>query len=740
MSTPIELYELTLNNFKSFGNASTIINLHGNFVTLIVGRNYDASVNGQIDSNGSGKTTILDAISYCLYGKTISDIKVDGLINNVNKKNLEVSMVIKRDGVFYRIIRFRKNKERGGNGIAIYKGNTLEEVAYDVLTKENDIAEAGTADAQIEKLIGIPFEIFSRIVIFSATHEPFLNLPASSTTNKANQRDIIEELLGITEISEKAEKLKKSLAEDNKEVTTLIKVEEELNKQKDKLRIQLDTMAQRIEIWDTEKESSISLLKKNITELSNINYNEQDKLLTELDDVVSDIRKMREKYNLCKPTIVSLKDKINKSESWVINHTNELSRLESQISSFDPIDFDAQLVLIEQHDAHNSTLVALKTLKSDENIKLNNASKAHSKACDEREHLQENKCPYCKQQFVDVKEKLKELETIINENYIIIAKTNKNLAKIVDSIYDETSAIDKIDASLKFTRLDALHKEKSKREAISVEYFNKQNTENPYASDDIDKLKIELISIEKKSNQLVTVLNQLGENESEIKDKLLFKDKVALEKSKNRIDQLKSDLEKSENSTNPHLATYEDMKTITVDGSNAAKIDELNYTIIHKTLVHKLLTKPDSFIRKSLLIDRLKYLNERLRYYLDVLGLPHKVEFTEELEARITQFGNELAYGNLSAGQKARVNIALSFAFRDVLQKRYGKINFCILDECLDIGLSNVGVTQAVQMIKQVAAENKLSMFVISHRDEIVSSFSSVMEIELKNGFSEVVK
>jgi ABC-type molybdenum transport system ATPase subunit/photorepair protein PhrA len=61
-----------------------------------------------------------------------------------------------------------------------------------------------------------------------------------------------------------------------------------------------------------------------------------------------------------------------------------------------------------------------------------------------------------------------------------------------------------------------------------------------------------------------------------------------------------------------------------------------------------------------------------------------------------------------------------------------------MLDECLDTGLGNVGVQQAAAMIKKIAKEDKMAMFVISHRDEIASMFKNRLVVELKNGFSNI--
>jgi DNA repair exonuclease SbcCD ATPase subunit len=108
------------------------------------------------------------------------------------------------------------------------------------------------------------------------------------------------------------------------------------------------------------------------------------------------------------------------------------------------------------------------------------------------------------------------------------------------------------------------------------------------------------------------------------------------------------------------------------------------------------------------------------------------------MTATISQFGRVLDFGNLSAGQRARVNFALSLAFRDVLQNLHPKMNICMLDEILDTALDSLGVQAAAKLIKQKARDENLSMYVISHRDEIDSVFNNKMTIQMSNGFSSI--
>ena len=110
------------------------------------------------------------------------------------------------------------------------------------------------------------------------------------------------------------------------------------------------------------------------------------------------------------------------------------------------------------------------------------------------------------------------------------------------------------------------------------------------------------------------------------------------------------------------------------------------------------------------------------------------------MTASITQFGRIMDFGNLSNGQRARVNLALSFAFRDVLQMLHNRINICMLDEVLDVGLDGPGVTAAARMLKRKARDEKLSLYIITHRDEIDSAFDHVITVQMHDGFSRIVE
>src|SRR5690606_19111901 len=70
----VEFVELTMQNYLSYGNNTTSVNLNFDTPTLIVGRNYDSVVDGQVDSNGAGKSTILNGLLMCMFDKNLMGV------------------------------------------------------------------------------------------------------------------------------------------------------------------------------------------------------------------------------------------------------------------------------------------------------------------------------------------------------------------------------------------------------------------------------------------------------------------------------------------------------------------------------------------------------------------------------------------------------------------------------------------------------------------------------------------
>lgn len=242
--------------------------------------------------------------------------------------------------------------------------------------------------------------------------------------------------------------------------------------------------------------------------------------------------------------------------------------------------------------------------------------------------------------------------------------------------------------------------------------------------------------------QLSTLEQESAEHTAAIKtisEQLKLKTLKELEEAETKTSEYERRIEEMDAQENPHMDALQELEGVQLEEINSDELDDLIKRQDHMKFLLKLLTKKDSFVRRTMLDKNLPFLNERLSHYLTNLGLSHQVEFTQEMTASITQFGRVLDFGNLSNGQRARVNIALSFAFRDVLQSLHQRINICMLDEVLDVGLDEIGVKAAARMLKRKARDESLSLYVITHRGEIDSAFDHRMTIQMKDGFSQVL-
>jgi DNA repair exonuclease SbcCD ATPase subunit len=210
--------------------------------------------------------------------------------------------------------------------------------------------------------------------------------------------------------------------------------------------------------------------------------------------------------------------------------------------------------------------------------------------------------------------------------------------------------------------------------------------------------------------------------------------KEALE-HKNTVDQLHKDLEKEQDMVNPYL---DQAQTLT-DTLQEVSYDALNKLVKdreHQEFLLKLLTSKDSFIRKRIVDQNLSYLNKRLAEYLDKLGLPHQVKFLNDLSTEITFMAQDLDFDNLSRGERTRLILGLSLAFRDIFENTNTAIDLLFVDELLDNGLDAAGLEGSVAVLKKLERERNKNVFVISHREELVNRVSSVLTVLKENGFT----
>lgn len=582
----IKFKTVTAKNFLSIGNATQAISFCENPLTLVVGNNMDITGNGFDTKNSVGKTSLLNALSFALYGQALSNIKKDNLINIINKKNMLVTVELEKDGVEYRIERGRKP--------AVLK-LFINGVDQNIPENEANDSQGDSRETQkdIENLMGMSHEMFKHLVALNTYTEPFLSTRAN------DQRIIIEQLLGITVLSEKAENLKNNIKITKDEIFRENAKIEAIRKSNDKIQESIESLRLRQDAWIKQRDKDIIALHNSIQDLAKIDIEEE----------------------------LAQHDKLKVYDELA----NKISSLNKQKATIESASKQAE--------------------------------KAVTRYTQEYETLSNNRCPACEQEIHD----------------------HKHETMVEDCI-------------------------KHLQEAVA------------YA----DKLKQDLSLVKQQ-------LTDIGDING--RPKTIYKTLNEAYNHRSNLEKLESSLQSRANETDTYEEQISELCSTALQDLDWSAVNDLTRLKDHQEFLLNLLTKKDSFIRKKIIDQNLAYLNNRLTYYLDKLGLPHTVTFQNDLSVEITQLGQDLDFHNLSRGEMSRLILSLSFSFRDVWESLYQGINLLFIDELIDNGLDASGVENTLSVLKSMSRNNK-NVFLISHKEELTGRVNTVLKVTKENGFS----
>jgi DNA repair exonuclease SbcCD ATPase subunit len=207
-------------------------------------------------------------------------------------------------------------------------------------------------------------------------------------------------------------------------------------------------------------------------------------------------------------------------------------------------------------------------------------------------------------------------------------------------------------------------------------------------------------------------------------------------KHSSQIANIVTQMEAKANETDPYKEQIEEMESQALQVVNFDEINQITKTMEHQKFLLDLLVSKDSFVRKKIIDQNLSYLNARLTHYLDKIGLPHTVVFKNDLQVEITELGRELDFDNLSRGERNRLILGLSFAFRDVWESLYSPINTLFIDELIDSGLDTMGVENSIAILKDMSRRRQKSIWLVSHREELAGRVPNVLKVVKENGFT----
>ena len=577
----IQIRNLTVRNFMSVGNATQAIDFDRTDLTLVLGENLDLGGDGS--RNGTGKTTIINALSYALYGQALSNIRKDNLVNKTNSKGMMVSLDFAVSGQDYRIERGRKP-----NVLKFYVNHKEQQAT--------DEAQGDSRETQneIERIMNMSHDMFKHVLALNTYTEPFLSLKAN------DQRNIIEQLLGITLLSERADRIK----ELNRETKDSISQEEfriraviEANK---RIEEQIESLRKRHRLWCVKQAEDVAKLVQAIADLEHI-------------DIEVEVQSHRDLE-----TFYIKKKAMDDANKWIRS--------------------------IESDNEKQQKLI--KKLKTEIDL------------------LENHKCHSCGQDIHDTKQ-------------------------------DE---------------LKQAKQEQLKEHALQLLANNTQWMEH---TDTLKNLGVSGAAPAVFYDTLEQALNH-----------------------RNTVETLRKDLVTRQTDMDPYTEQIDDMQGQALQVVTYDALNELTRLQEHQEFLLKLLTSKDSFVRKKIIDQNLSYLNQRLTHYLDRIGLPHTVSFQNDLTVMIEELGRELDFDNLSRGERNRLILSMSWAFRDVWESLYSPINLLFIDELIDNGLDTQGVENALALLKKMSRERHKSIWLVSHRDELAGRVENILKVIKENGFT----
>jgi DNA repair exonuclease SbcCD ATPase subunit len=577
----IQIKQLTVKNFMSVGNSTQGIDFDRRDLTLVLGENLDLGGDGS--RNGTGKTTIINALSYALYGQALSNIRKDNLVNKTNGKNMLVSLDFMVGNQSYKIERGRKP-------------NILKFFVNDKQQEITDEAQGDSRETQdaIESTLGLSHDMFKHILALNTYTEPFLSLKAN------DQRTIIEQLLGITMLSERADRIK----EHNRSTKDAITQEE------------------------------------------------------------FRIRAVQEANKRIEEQIESLK---RRQTLWVTKYEEEITKLQTALEELKKIDIEAEIAAHKAHkvwDQKRKDLNDLSGQISRTKLDKDRETKSIEKLGKEIATLESHTCHTCGQAFHD------------NKHQSVLEGKQADLARAREACQEHTQLLSELETA--HTSLGTLGR------PPNMFYDNESDAIQHQAT---------LSNLEK----------QITNKSKEV---------------------------------DPYTEQIQDMQHQALQEVTYDTLNELTRLQEHQDFLLKLLTSKDSFIRKKIIEQNLSYLNARLTHYLDRVGLPHTVVFQNDLTVSIEELGRELDFDNLSRGERNRLILSMSWAFRDVFESLYQPINLLFIDEMIDNGLDTAGVENALALLKQMSRERHKSIWLVSHRDELAGRVENILKVVKENGFT----
>lgn len=607
----IKFDKLRIQNFYSYG-AMQEIDFNNFSSTLVLIDGVDKDTEGS--KIGSGKSSLIAALTYAIFGETVSNVKANEIVNYIKGKNALVELEFFVEKTKYKIERGRKPKI-----LNVYKriADDNEEDGY----SWNNISKADDRDndKELRKLIRMNFETFLQTSFFSVASEhnkPFLNMTPT------HQKRVLENIFNFDVHNMQISDIKDRMREDQVKLVDLEASTKEVNYANEKIKKQLERLYTSFDKFEKRRQKEIDSLNEKISFYSNVNVDEEK----EKYDFAGELKEHKSSIT---STIADLRVSKNDIKSTIERETREFE------------------ILVEKYEREEAKNISLKG----------------------------NICPTCNQEWED------------------------------------PDSIEESDRKLSQYATEMLAFDKS------------------------------ISTYEQSLNEIKKSLNEKRELLGEIKDAM---DQIELSVERKELDNIdivvsnfKKELDQIKNQKNHYQSEIDANKELLRD-VDMSVIDTVAQTINDYKTYIKFSEDPKN--RGKFLRRYIKQSNEILRNFKKLIpDYNVHIQFNPGFTIRVMKLGKEVNPGSLSNGEKRIGNIMIMLALMKVFKlKNNVEFNAMFMDEVLDSGVNGTLLESVFLFIKNVAKQEKMKVFLISHRDEIKEKVKEIIMVTKSRGISTI--
>ena len=708
--------KLKLSNFTSYGES--VPNLDFTKFKL-------AAISGL---NGAGKSSLLDAITWCVWGTSRAGDSADSLIHS-GTDNMQVEFTFELDKSTYTIKRRRSKKSGGSTALELWSGS-------------HNLTE-GTIKATQEKIINLlhlTFETFTNSSYIRQGHADEF-----TTKGATDRKRILSDILGLAHYDKLEEKAK----EKSKDAQTKLQL----------LEYQLLEIEAELSQKEQSKEKKIAAEKK-ISELE-INILSLEKELKILNEQKSALNATSEQQNKLRQTLADLQKELNEILIQGKNRAEKIKQLETDILELPTFDEKLKQLRTLEKQKEEYTILSQKKLELDNrltSIKSSLALKNQQKQMLEQKikeienHLESikkdsAKCPTCGQTInQDQKQKVKK------EYLEKLKKINEEISKI--KVTDENSQILQLQKSINHIKLDSqnyqeiitklneLSSLQDKREKLIIAQATLESEKKVVVElrtlfinkrSQIENLEKDVKNLPNLESDLINLQNQTDKKESELA--ILKSEEKEARNLLGQATQLITRIEQLENlqkNKQEEKTALQKEKEIYEELSLAFGKKGIQAMII-EAAIPEIEDETNSLLSR-LTEGRMKVSLQTQRETKTKLADGEK-GIVETLDIIISDEMGERPYEMYSGGEAFRVNFAIRLAISKLLTHRAGaKLQFLVIDE--GFGSQDApGRARLVEVIDTIKDDFE-KILIITHIEELKEEFPVRIEVSKASGGS----